>query len=50
MVVNDPKWRIVAAQVAKDGLSAYFKSQQAIKKQTAQKKKKATNIRHSELN
>ncbi len=28
MVVNDPKWRIVAAQVAKNGLSAYFKSQQ----------------------
>ena len=36
MVVNDPMWRIVAAQVAKEGLGAYFKSQQAIKKRTAQ--------------
>jgi len=34
MVVNDPKWRIVAAQAAKEGLGAYFKSQKMIKKQS----------------
>ncbi len=37
MVVNDPLWRIVAAQAAKEGLGAYFKSQHEIKKEVAQK-------------
>lgn len=36
MVVNDPLWRIVAAQVAKEGLGAYFKSQNELKKEATQ--------------